>query len=95
MATNNNVESEGRVRRDEAHHGPAEQNGPSTNGVPADGQVDPRMARAAEMVDHLAEKMASWTRSLGRNILWLGERLREEAEDIWTEAQSIRRGEKP
>ena len=90
METNNTEAGSGSTKNRLA----GETNGASGNGVP-DGQVDPRMAQAAEMVDQLADRMASWTRILGRNLLWLGERFREEAEDIWTEAQSIRRGEKP
>jgi hypothetical protein len=73
----------------------ADQNGAQTNGATPDGQAKDRMARAEEMVDQLAEKVAHYTALFGRQILWLGARLREEAEDIWEEAQSIRRGEKP
>jgi len=62
------------------------------NGAVAEGG-NPR-ARAEQMVDQLAEKVAHLTSVLGRKILWLGIRLREEAEDIWEEAQSIRRREK-
>ena len=51
--------------------------------------------RAEEMVDRLAEKVAHFTAAFGRQILRLGARVREEAEDMWAEAQSIRRGEKP
>jgi len=91
METNNTEAGSGSTK----HRVAGETNGTPVNGVPTDGQVDPRMVRAAEIVDQLADRMASWTRILGRNLLWLGERLREEAEDIWTEAQSIRRGEKP
>jgi hypothetical protein len=49
------------------------------------------MERAEEMVDRLAEKVAQFTSTLGRQILRLGARAREEAEDIWAEAQDVRR----
>jgi len=53
------------------------------------------MDRAEEMVDHLAQKVAHYTSAFGRALLRLGARAREEAEDIWAEAQNIRRGGQP
>jgi hypothetical protein len=64
---------------------------PAANG---EGQQPSGTARAEEIVDHLAERLASYTRYLGTMFLRAAARLREEAEDIWAEAQSIRRGEK-
>lgn len=89
MAFDNHIEQERPANRV-----PADHNGAAGNGASRDGQADDRMARAEEIVDQLAEKVAHFTSVFGRQILWLGARLREEAEDIWEEAQSIRRGDK-
>ncbi len=89
MAIDNRSETERSPRRISA-----DQNGAAPNGAARDGQTEDRMARAEEMVDQLAAKVAHFTSILGKQILWLGARLREEAEDMWEEAQSIRRGEK-
>jgi len=51
--------------------------------------------RAEEMVDRLAERVGHWTSVVGRKLLWLGARAREEAEDIWAEAQNIRQRRQP
>jgi hypothetical protein len=51
------------------------------------------MERAEEMVDRIAERVSHLTSVCGRKLLRLAARAREEAEDIWAEAQSIRRGE--
>jgi hypothetical protein len=55
----------------------------------------PAMQRAEEMVDHLAERVGHYAGVFGHQLLWLAARAREEAEDIWAEAQALRRGEKP
>jgi len=55
--------------------------------------VDPRVARAEQIVDRMAERVAGLTSVWGRRVLWLGTRIKEEAEDMWAEAQSIRRGD--
>jgi len=52
-----------------------------------------RVDRAEQMVDRLAEGVAGFTSRWGRRVLWLGTRVKEEAEDLWAEAQSIRRGD--
>jgi hypothetical protein len=51
--------------------------------------------RAEEMVDQIAESVASFTSRWGRRFVRILSRVREEAEDIWGEAQSIRRGDQP
>jgi len=51
--------------------------------------------RAEEMVDRFAERVGHWTSVVGRKLLWLGARAREEAEDIWAEAQNIRQRRQP
>jgi hypothetical protein len=89
MAADNHTNADGSVNRVAV-----EPTGHSSNGATA-GEVDDRMARAEQMVDQLAEKVAHCTAALGKKLLWFSARLREEAEDIWAEAQSIRRGEKP
>jgi hypothetical protein len=48
--------------------------------------------RAEEMVDWLGEKARHYTSVTGYYLLWFASRVREEAEDIWAEAQAIRRG---
>jgi hypothetical protein len=53
------------------------------------------MERAEEIVDRVAERVSQLTSTWGRKLLRLTARVREEAEDIWAEAQSIRRGEQP
>jgi hypothetical protein len=57
----------------------------------ADGQSDV-MQRAEEMVDWLGQRVGHYTSVAGYYALWLASRAREEAEDIWAEAQTIRRG---
>jgi hypothetical protein len=54
-----------------------------------------QMERAEEMVDRIAERVSELTSVWGRKVLRLAARAREEAEDIWAEAQAIRRGETP
>jgi hypothetical protein len=60
-----------------------------------EGGGDETMRRAEEMIDRVAERVGEFTSYLGRKILRLGARAREEAEDMWAEAQSIRRGRQP
>ena len=48
------------------------------------------MQRAEEMVDRLADNIGSYARRIGHQVLRLAARAREEAEDIWAEADSIR-----
>lgn len=55
------------------------------------GWIDaPTSQRAEEMVDRLAENVGSFFQRLGQQVVRLGARAREEAEDIWAEADSIR-----
>lgn len=51
--------------------------------------------RAEEMVDHIAASVSNFTSIWGRRIVRMMSRVKEEAEDIWGEAQSIRRGDQP
>jgi hypothetical protein len=59
------------------------------------GAASPAMQRAEELVDRMGERVAHYAALLGTKIKEWAARLREEAEDIWAEAQSIRRGEHP
>jgi hypothetical protein len=65
----------------------------ATGSAASENGSDPRIARAEQMVDRLAERVAGFTSTWGRRVLWLGARVKEEAEDMWAEAQSIRRGD--
>ncbi len=51
--------------------------------------------RAERIVDETAERIGRWTATAGHALLRWGARAREEAEDVWAEAQSIRNGTKP
>jgi hypothetical protein len=74
------------------HNGQAEQTqAESTNGVNGRSSTE----RAEEIVDRVAERVSQLTSEWGRKLLRLAARAREEAEDIWAEAQSIRRGDQP
>jgi hypothetical protein len=53
--------------------------------------ADDRVRRAEELVDRIGVRVGEITASLGHQLLRLGARVREEAEDIWAEAQSLRR----
>lgn len=62
----------------------------------APGGIDPEtMRRAEELVDRMGEQIGHCASFLGREFLKLAARAREEAEDIWAEAQHIRHGGQP
>ena len=61
-------------------------------GETEEGGGDETVRRAEEVIDRVAERVGQFTSYLGRQVLRLGARAREEAEDMWAEAQSIRRG---
>jgi hypothetical protein len=61
----------------------------------ADGAREERLRRAEEMVDRVTERVGHYAGIIGHEILRFAARAREEAEDIWAEAQSLRRGERP
>jgi F0F1-type ATP synthase membrane subunit b/b' len=52
-----------------------------------DGTAQPERDRAEQTLEE-------WGRRVGRFFASAGARAREEAEDIWAEAQSLRRGER-
>jgi hypothetical protein len=68
----------------------------TSNGVPGaqpDGATDAQqqtMQRAEELADRLGEQIGSYAGWLGRNFRKWVARAREEAEDIWAEAQAVR-----
>lgn len=64
------------------------------DGSSSDGQiVGPEVARAEELVDQLSQTVGTYVSKLGLEIIRRAALAREEAEDMWAEAQSIRRGE--
>ena len=77
--------------------GPAAEKSADTS-EPSSAKAEPeersRVDRAEEVVDRLALQMATFTSFLGRKIIHIAARVREEAEDLWAEAQNIRRGDK-
>ena len=64
-------------------------------GQEAGAEPSPALQRAEELVDRMGERFAYYAAFLGAKIREFAARLREEAEDIWAEAQSLRRGEQP
>jgi hypothetical protein len=55
----------------------------------------PVMQRAEELADDLGQRIGHYASIVGFKILQFAARAREEAEDIWAEAQNIRRGNRP
>ena len=72
--------------------------GQASDGTSAEEARRQAMQRAEELVDRLGEQVGQYVSSFGHGVLkWLA-RTREEAEDIWAEAQAIRerqRGDDP
>jgi TolA-binding protein len=60
----------------------------------AERAADEPMRRAEELVDRIGARVGEITAMLGHQLLRLGARVREEAEDIWAEAQNLRRGQR-
>ncbi len=59
----------------------------------ADSEI-PAVERADQMVDEFAKKVATVTGVVAKGLLRFVARVREEASDIWAEAQNIRQGDK-
>lgn len=53
--------------------------------------MSPAMQRADVLVDEAAQRLSVWGASAGKRMRIMLARLREEGDDIWAEAQSIRR----
>ena len=67
-------------------------NGSANGAAPATEQGQrPVMERAEEMADRVGERLGHFASLIGRKIVQFVARAREEAEDIWAEAQEIRR----
>ena len=64
---------------------------PQGGGGSQEGPPSPAVQRAEELVDRMAEGIGHYADLVGQNLLWLAARAREEAEDIWAEAQELRR----
>ncbi|MBV9279773.1 MAG: hypothetical protein JOZ41_06810 [Chloroflexi bacterium] len=63
-------------------------------GAPPDGASD-RLdtQRAEEMVDRMGQTVGGFAAKVGLEIMKAGARAREEVEDMWAEAQSLRHGD--
>jgi hypothetical protein len=66
----------------------------SNSSPPASTDGESATSRADQVVDNLSLKIAVTASTIGRGVLRLVARTREEVSDIWAEAQSLRRGEK-
>jgi hypothetical protein len=64
-----------------------------TNGAVAQPVSRPPTERAEELVDHFTERLSYFAGLVGHKILQWVARAREEVEDMWAEAQHLRRGE--
>lgn len=56
----------------------------------AEREERPAMERAEELVDRLGQRAGAFASLAGLRIRKLAARAREEAEDVWAEAQSVR-----
>jgi hypothetical protein len=101
MALNNNRQSQ---QPDAEHTAIADQRITDPGYAQANGAADQESSaepapeasnveRAEQIADHLAEKCAAVTSACVRQLAWLTARAREAAEDLWAEAQSVRRKE--
>ncbi|HLJ97666.1 MAG TPA: hypothetical protein VKU02_31180 [Gemmataceae bacterium] len=68
-------------------NGVAEQ---QTDASDADDARRQTMQRAEELADRLGEQVGQYVSALGHSVLKWVARAREEAEDIWAEAEAIR-----
>jgi hypothetical protein len=82
-------------------NGPVDASSPASNGAVAPAATptagptaNSAVQRAEVLADRLGARVASFTTTIGRSLFRFGARVREEAEDIWAEAQNIRRGDK-
>jgi len=67
----------------------------ATPRVPRENHDRAAQARAEDMVDRAGERVGQLATTLSRRVQVLLARAREEAEDIWAEAQSMRHGDRP
>jgi hypothetical protein len=66
--------------------------GPAEDVKPDADAARTRAQRAEALVDNLATRVAEAATFVGRHLLRFAARVREEAEDLWAEAQVIRKG---
>ncbi len=64
--------------------------GQQTDASDADEARRQTMQRAEELADRLGEQVGQYVSALGHSVLKWVARAREEAEDIWAEAEAIR-----
>jgi hypothetical protein len=65
--------------------------GQQKNGSDADEARRQAMQRAEELADRLGEQIGHYASAFGHSVLKWVARAREEAEDIWAEAQFLRK----
>jgi hypothetical protein len=63
---------------------------PQTSETAADEARQQAMQRAEELADRLGEQVGHYVSLFGHSVLKWAARAREEAEDIWAEAQALR-----
>jgi hypothetical protein len=74
---------------------PVVQAGPAAPAAGANEQPErSSIERAEALADRFSTQVAVVTSVVGHGLLRFLSRMREEAEDLWAEAQSIRRGDK-
>jgi hypothetical protein len=66
----------------------------SATPTPSGNSAAAATTKADQLVDNFALKIAVTTSSIGKGLLRILARTREEVSDIWAEAQSVRRREK-
>ncbi len=62
--------------------------------APADAADKSALKRAEELEDVIAARVAAVSSAWARTAMQLAAHVREAAEDVWAEAQTIRRGER-
>jgi hypothetical protein len=77
-----------------ACEGGSERNGTAAGHETPAAKESSRVERAEILADQLGRKVATAAAVVGRGLFRFAARLREEAEDVWAEAQNIRRGNK-
>jgi hypothetical protein len=85
------VNSNGITHTDPAVNGEPVAAAPPAAPAPAPGN---RVEQAEMMADHLARQVSAATAVVGRGFVRFLARIREEAEDVWAEAQNIRKKDK-
>jgi hypothetical protein len=66
---------------------------PSANGADASTCTGAHVARAEHLIDRFGTRLGSLVVRCGQGVRWLGARTRGQLEDLWSEAQRIRRGD--